>query len=203
MEKIIKEKHDIAISAYLIVKKNFFESIFFVSLLSRLRKRVQRSKNRFCKQKTPRNLMLYKKAAKKLRRISQLEKHQHMVTQEAFLLTKTFAEPPQSPKDADEKHYEMIENELNVKWRYLNHWNWMKAAFDPLTFISKMWTFHHVLKDSIHGNSGTEYPSLKCSWTYLVMPLIGKTNSNTKIEILLDFDVIDFVHLNTISISLQ
>ncbi|ETN98665.1 hypothetical protein RFI_38827, partial [Reticulomyxa filosa] len=38
MEKIIKEKHvnavDIAISAYLIVKKNFFESI-----LSRLRKR--------------------------------------------------------------------------------------------------------------------------------------------------------------------
>ncbi|ETO01438.1 hypothetical protein RFI_36002, partial [Reticulomyxa filosa] len=92
------------------------------------------------------------KAAKKLRRISQLEKHQHMVNSinslhegntknlftqfkilntnkiciiplvnketnsmtksNAFLLTKTFAEPPQPPNDVDEKHYEMVENEI-------------------------------------------------------------------------------------------
>ncbi|ETO09945.1 hypothetical protein RFI_27433, partial [Reticulomyxa filosa] len=46
--------------------------------LSRLRKIVQKSKNIFRKQRTPRNLMLYKKASEQLRRKSLLEKHQHM-----------------------------------------------------------------------------------------------------------------------------
>ncbi|ETN98538.1 hypothetical protein RFI_38954 [Reticulomyxa filosa] len=92
--------------------------------------------------------------AKQLRRIPQLEKHQHMVNSidslyegftqlktlntnkicvipalvnketnsvarsdadKAFLLTKTFAEPPQPPNDVDEKHYEMVENEIKCK----------------------------------------------------------------------------------------
>ncbi|ETO00336.1 hypothetical protein RFI_37111, partial [Reticulomyxa filosa] len=46
--------------------------------LCRLRKRVQKSKNIFRKQRTPRNLMLYKKIAKQLRLKLLLEKHQHM-----------------------------------------------------------------------------------------------------------------------------
>ncbi|ETO10777.1 hypothetical protein RFI_26600 [Reticulomyxa filosa] len=33
----------------------------------------------------------------------------------AYLLAKTFAEPPQPPKDVDEKHYEMIEDDTRFK----------------------------------------------------------------------------------------
>ncbi|ETO00440.1 hypothetical protein RFI_37004, partial [Reticulomyxa filosa] len=33
----------------------------------------------------------------------------------AYLLAKTFAEPPQPPKDVDEKHYEMIEDDIRFK----------------------------------------------------------------------------------------
>ncbi|ETO27499.1 hypothetical protein RFI_09633, partial [Reticulomyxa filosa] len=47
--------------------------------LCRLRKRAQKSKDRFCKQRTPRNLMLYKKISKQLQRKVLFEKHQHMI----------------------------------------------------------------------------------------------------------------------------
>ncbi|ETO25212.1 hypothetical protein RFI_11921 [Reticulomyxa filosa] len=118
--------------------------------LSLLRKRVQKSKNRFRKQRTLRNLILYKRVTSQLRTKLQLEKHQHgkrntrnlftqfkalntnkiciipaLVNKETnsvaksdlvkHILTKTSAEHYQHPKDVDEKHCEMIEDDIRFK----------------------------------------------------------------------------------------
>ncbi|ETO01124.1 hypothetical protein RFI_36316 [Reticulomyxa filosa] len=118
-------------------------------------------KNKFRKQRIPRNLMTYK-SFKQLRRKLQLEKHQHMVNSinslhegntrnlfkqfkalntnkifiipalvnnetspdidRAYLLAKTFAEYPQPPKDVDEKHYEMVEDNIRFKLAISIQW---------------------------------------------------------------------------------
>ncbi|ETO12209.1 hypothetical protein RFI_25169, partial [Reticulomyxa filosa] len=85
--------------------------------------------NRFRKQRIPRNLMLYKKATKQLRRKSQIEKHQHMIKALIPCMKehKKFIHEIQGikhqqyihlqpPKDVDKKHYEMVEDEIKFNY---------------------------------------------------------------------------------------